>query len=990
MAFPLDAGVCVDVSDCIELIPHMQPSQQASAIEKSVTHLLVATKQLLETLTQWSRGTATETDVSDVYVRLGYEFNIACRAFSQVGIDTSDLGPVPDTLRAILEETLSQEASQQSLDRFLPRIRDIIINLLHGLKRKQTKLRQRTSRDGETSTRRTGSLASSHSQLSDDANVSRDSQQPPRREGSQNAGDGQTLHYSRSSAGTISPQRQDSTGANEPRRAGSSGRTPQHYPPPSAPPTQMPPALPPYPPENSIPGPIPPPTVMEPPKPASREPNAPRPPPKQNDALAALQQKGELERRASRRFSSYQIRKELGTSSAGVPMIPPAQRSPIPNRGRDIRESMNAVKSRGSQQLRRSRSRHEPSRPDSPDHKPEPVTSIRNSLRDTNNDAHTPSSAPPAVNQPPLDSPSIKTPDDKYANGPGYPSISETGMRAAVGGPVNENFTIPEIPEPSEVFKGTEQAPTPALIELEKPAPTSEVRTDVGIRQSIVAEPLVLFLQYKKQVKKLVLAGGFEECTLPRLQLAFMETFSLQASGELPEIYIQDPESGVRYELEDLNDVKNRSVLALQFDDVAEVKGHFDDKMKDVRDLLVDLTDAVSKQSVSIQQVSNKQQDTAKDIARFSNAAPAATARPAIPNGIVKGVKGSPSQLNEVEALRRELAVLRQTHSNLVSSMEKEMADVKAKATAVKEAANNVSASGSDGDRAYVDNGKKTLSTESEALITRTDNLQDKVEYMRKDVTRFARPRMEDLEQASKEITDLTQSLKKLREFLKRESPIWKKIGEKQLQAVMDDQQELKIQNELISDLEDDLEKTKETFALVEQATKQQGTRSTSRQLKQGDVAPQAAKDQMLGLVKALQPNHENRVAALEQVEQKRLKQIEQGWQDAFKEELGGYVADSKLRKTGGVEEVERVRLRREEEARRAFHETMLQRQREREEQEAAEMEDEDEEDELGEANDGPPRLEVPGLDDDDGTVSPEPEFVEAQEAPIGHANGVA
>src|SRR5215469_13133613 len=115
-----------------------QPQQQLSQIEKSVTHLLVATKQLLETLTQWSRGNATDTQVSDVYVRLGYEFNMACRAFSAINVDTSDLGNVPELLRNILEATLSQEASAESLEKYLPKIRDIIINLLHGLKRKQT------------------------------------------------------------------------------------------------------------------------------------------------------------------------------------------------------------------------------------------------------------------------------------------------------------------------------------------------------------------------------------------------------------------------------------------------------------------------------------------------------------------------------------------------------------------------------------------------------------------------------------------------------------------------------------------------------------------------------------------------------------------------------------------------------------------------------------------------------------------------------------
>uniref|UniRef100_A0A8H7KA30 Aip3p/Bud6 N-terminal domain-containing protein n=1 Tax=Bionectria ochroleuca TaxID=29856 RepID=A0A8H7KA30_BIOOC len=126
-----------------------------SQIEKSVTHLLVATKQLLETLTQWSRGQATDTEVSDVYVRLGYEFNMACRAFTAINVDVSDLGNVPDLLRHILETTLSQEASSENLEKYLPRIRDIIINLLHGLKRKQHKLRQKQMRDRES----TGSAA---------------------------------------------------------------------------------------------------------------------------------------------------------------------------------------------------------------------------------------------------------------------------------------------------------------------------------------------------------------------------------------------------------------------------------------------------------------------------------------------------------------------------------------------------------------------------------------------------------------------------------------------------------------------------------------------------------------------------------------------------------------------------------------------------------------------------------------------------------------
>jgi hypothetical protein len=56
-------------------------------MESSVTRLLVATKMLLEALTKWSTGQRTETQVSDIYVRLGNDFNTANHAFGSYGID---------------------------------------------------------------------------------------------------------------------------------------------------------------------------------------------------------------------------------------------------------------------------------------------------------------------------------------------------------------------------------------------------------------------------------------------------------------------------------------------------------------------------------------------------------------------------------------------------------------------------------------------------------------------------------------------------------------------------------------------------------------------------------------------------------------------------------------------------------------------------------------------------------------------------------------
>lgn len=74
------------------------------AVESAVTRLLVSIKSLLESLTHWSELKLTENDVSDVYVRLGNDFNAAVSAFAAFNIDMSCVHPHSD-LRQILTLT---------------------------------------------------------------------------------------------------------------------------------------------------------------------------------------------------------------------------------------------------------------------------------------------------------------------------------------------------------------------------------------------------------------------------------------------------------------------------------------------------------------------------------------------------------------------------------------------------------------------------------------------------------------------------------------------------------------------------------------------------------------------------------------------------------------------------------------------------------------------------------------------------------------------
>ncbi|PLB43984.1 AIP3-domain-containing protein [Aspergillus steynii IBT 23096] len=881
------------------------PDKQISQIEKSVTHLLVATKQLLETLTQWSRTQASENEVSDVYVRLGYEFNLACRAFNAIGVDTSDLGPVPDLLRTILEDTLSQDASPQSLDRYLPRIRDIIINLLHGLKKKQARLRSRQQREESRTLpgrqASAGSISSGQAAMNqayeETASTVSSPKRPGRRYGSNGSIEDPPPSMTRASptpsapGGTSYSEREASRreaqtilSQSSPSEATTAAKAPESNP------------------VNGFPTPPPP------------------PPPKQDDAIGALQRSGELERRASRRFSAYQIQKHLGTSSNGVPVLP-TQNSPVPNRGRDVRESLNAVRLRGSYAHGRQRSTNR-----------------------VNDAASAKSAQPPsAPNVPKIQeerAPSrgaspveLSADGQNTAENRSHPRISKDGPGAAPAGPPPELPQPPEEPLLDDAFepeKGTAEtvaAPTTPKAEHRQPetaASTPPQSSQLATDQPSPGKELTLFLQYKSKIKKYVLPEGYTGLTIGRLQLAFIEKFAWNTHNngvDLPEIYIQDPVSGVRHELEDLSDVRDRSVLVLNVDILDEVKKHFDDEFGGVRRLIEGVKGALDGQETMMQRVSDRQLDAAKEMARLAAAPPVSNA-PAEGASRKGPITGSDSQLAELQSLRRDLAVLRQTYSNFSSDIASSMSAIRTKASSVKTVAADASVPSFEGDagRVRVNSGKKELAEESERLVVRVDDLQDLVEDLRKDVvTRGVRPLPRQLEGVSKDISAVTKEIKKMQDFLKREKPIWTKIWEKELQMVCEERDQLTMQEDLAADLQDDLEKAAQTFGLVEQATKQQAMqnnapggvtlRSTSRNVViDPAVDPMKAKDGVLGEVRALQPNHESRLEAIERAEKARQKELETRRIGLFQKELGKFVEEGKLKKSGGVEETERLR----------------------------------------------------------------------------------
>ncbi|KAH9810125.1 bud site selection protein 6-like [Teratosphaeria destructans] len=944
------------------------PQQQLSTIEKSVTHLLVATKQLLETLTLWSRGSATEGEVSDVYVRLGYEFNIACRAFNAIGVDCADLGPVPDLLRSILEDTLSQDANQGSLDKFLPRIRDIIINLLHGLKKKQQRLRAKNGslREGESSKPpRAASTATNLTDQPDDPTHRQSSSRSfAQRVGSGEMGGPDLPPRTTSAPGKNSPRKSNLSPANSTQQQHSretlssdSGSSL------SSNAAQNIPVIAPYPETETMPSNI---GYEQQQQDLNSMQPGPRPPPRQNDALTALQRGGDLERRASRRFSQYQINKQLGTNIAGIPSIPPAQNSPIPNRGRngETQEGLSAVRSRASVLRSRTRSRYERR-----SHEPGASADVRR-ISERTEDGVVP---PPAAELPApsvvrtaeqLESPIVKTPEDKLGPTPAYPFPNDQDdekLGATLNGPISDEF----IPDTSYTgFSESVQDEVPKRngsrqAKFFEPSPPQSQHFDSARESPQPGKELTLFLQYKTKIKKFVVPDG-GDLSIGKLQLAFIEKFAWNTHNngvDLPDIYIQDSVSGVRYELEDLSDIRDGSVLALNVEALDEVKRHIDDGFGGFRQQFEDIKTAISDQQNSLQLLSSQQQKTASELANIASAPVTSITSVRSSGGSTRSVslKGAPGAIDEIYKMKREVAVMKQTWNSFHSNITGTMGSIRALATKVKKTAADAAIPnlGLNTGRAYVKNRVKELAAAGEQMLDRADDVQDTVEDLRKDVVaRGVRPHPRQLDTVNQQIAEIGIALKKHRETLKKEKPVWTKQWERDLQDVCDEKEAMTVQEEICGDLAADMENLVNTFTLVEQACKQQnlqnpkdgangtGSRSSSKNfnalaLDRG-VDPNEAKEGVLGEVRALQPNHESRLEAIERAEKARQRELASRKDSEFTKELGNFVEEGKLKKSGGVEEVERQRKIREEKTRKEVYERQQERERLRAEKEAA------------------------------------------------------
>ncbi|KAL7280974.1 hypothetical protein ACG7TL_005924 [Trametes sanguinea] len=965
------------------------------AVESAVTRLLVSIKVLLESLTQWSKQIVDENYVSDVYVRLGNDFNSAVAAFGAFGIDMNELSSVPEDLREILESCLSEDATPENLERYLPTVRQIITRLLQGLRAKQSIYRRimqdhkqrsdgsdrdsrssRTERAREEGTHsrqpsrgpaempgrsKTPTSSSSRRKPSSSENTlppapapaaNGSSEQPfvggfaPPGATNNLAADHESVRQRSSTpvqprpsigqANSFPPPRAYSTSSADPSFPRDPRQQTNGFASPQLPATESTPAV-----QAPVPshvkrfslvdGPVPPPPavvvndatpVSPPPADDASVPGTPPvesaplepPPPAVQNSLAALKKAEALERRASKRFSTYNISKMTGMRERGGGGSSSGnRRSLIATPGALTPGDLAALAEEGdtaSPRKNRDRSRSQRTRG------PTPIVE---------------GEEPPPV--PPL-------PPKSTSPQPG--AAPETADRST-----------PQPPEPAEP-----SAPAASTLDVRtSTAESDESATDAPTK------PFPVFLQVGREVKKVTIEPGI---SLGNLRLLFVDKFAYSPGQDnFPAIYIRDPSSGVQYELEDVDEVKEKVLLSLNIEPLDQIKQHIDAQISSLQQDIKDLRTAVVSnrrastiiaqplaESTPIAPRPSEQRfrDVARRISRLipENSAPTpragrspspgagpiepqwtgqtlqmqttgSTLQPQMTGASIvseyttRVVSDLKTQFDEVQNLRRDLGIMRQLYTEFMKQTKESLGTLRQQTQTVKQLATQKVG----GARAYIDTGKAKLDTRSQTVLTQMEELQDTVEGIKDDVLkRNVSPKSLLLKKVKGDIESVSAELQSLKDHIQTIKPMWKKTWEEELQNIVEEQQFLQHQEEFLEDLFEDHKAVVEVFGHVEKVISLRGASSTKRRAPTFKPPPMEEGHGGLSTVmmeiRSAAVDPERRLKAIAANEKNREKELASRT-DEFQSELSGFVAGKKLRMTGGAEEVERVRQRRNE-----------------------------------------------------------------------------
>ncbi|KAG2180329.1 hypothetical protein INT44_003331 [Umbelopsis vinacea] len=802
-------------------------SSTMNEIEQSVTKLLLATKQLLEGLTQWSTSRISEQQVYDIFHSLTSQFAQAKRAFESADISMADLMYVPDDLRHCLIIALDEKPSTTALEHHLPTIRDVIIRLLQGLKRKQAQFRDRSESDPSASQR-------SSRLMNNSRNSTRSSQPPPR---SSERPDMNRKTSSEQPYGTITPRSSIDSRSMSPTNSNRS----------------------------------------ESPSPSSST---------SGDRL-------------SRRQASFI--QPLPSTSQGRGSLPVPQREYSGDFDLNDPNTADALAALKKQENLARRS------------------SVRRAsalYRSTSNAS-------------------------MRANG--RPRLASDAKELIPPVPmVPDKETDRESLDLTDLTQSYEQADVHLTPDWRKGSMDSN-------KSIIDAGRIDLYLKHGRQVKKVEYDGVVE---LSKLRMLFIEKFPhIARNDHFPTLYIFSPTAQISYELENPSDVKADSVLTLEPEESPNVNQQITEQMssgfstvaKEMSDVKLELlsylkevhgkainaatttteapastpTIQISSETEPVEEIAGEEKvaeekaaggEGSKDLSDTVKSNMAAAS-------VLSEVK---EKLKQVETIRRDMGVVRQLHDGFRAEMQGLIQGLREKSKVLKTQPITVTSA-----RKYVDEGKEELDKTAEDITKRLEDLQDTIDEVKLDVTsRKCRPSSTQMQHCDDEAKQLQTDIANLSEKIKTVKPMWKKTWEEELQNIVKEQQFLKDQEALLLDLEEDHAAILEVFGQLSKIREiQEKGKPTRREFRIPVLeAGHDGMNSVLKQVSTIQVDPERRLRALNQAEKMRERELANRI-DEFEHELTSFVGSKKLRMTGGAQEIERQRQKKNQNMLRQLYE---------------------------------------------------------------------
>lgn len=266
------------------------------------------------------------------------------------------------------------------------------------------------------------------------------------------------------------------------------------------------------------------------------------------------------------------------------------------------------------------------------------------------------------------------------------------------------------------------------------------------------------------------------------------------------------------------------------------------------------------------------------------------------------------TQFDEMQNLRRDLGTMRQLYTEFMKSTKESLGSLRTQTQSVKQIANTKVA----GTRTFISVGKPKLDTRSQNALTKVEELEDLIENLKDDVVkRHVTPKPQLLKAIEEDIAFTRTELSSLKEQVDTIKPMWKQTWEQELQNVVEEQDFLAHQEELVVDLQEDHKAVAEVFEHVKKVISLRKTtpnRAARERFKPLPVEEsRGGLDHVMMEIRTTAIDPEKRLKAIAASKKNRERELANR-SDEFEHELVGFVSGKKLKMTGGLVEVDRLR----------------------------------------------------------------------------------